>query len=155
MIELICKLSFLTSVWVLGVKIATGQGMLFEQVADYCEGKVNDGKRIFKPLCTCVWCMPSLHTAVGFLFAFLLGMIEAFKPEYAIVYIVVCMLSSLVSGFVWSVLELISSYTKLVDNKEQLTHYDIKDRQKDHYLKTHKIDRYAYSKKNGLQSERK
>jgi hypothetical protein len=152
MLLLIIKISVLTSIWILGIKVATKPGMILEKLGEYCKDKVDNGSRFFEPTCVCAWCMPSLHSIIGFVFAYIFDILPL-NVNVILLYPFVVMLSSFVCGVLWTLCEILITYSELVNHKETLAHYDIKDRKAKYNLSL-KSNSYAYGKKNILQSER-
>lgn len=97
---LLFSLIIITSIWCLGIKVVTGEGMLLQSLGKWAEKKYDNGSKWIEPLCYCHWCMPSIHTAVGFFFAWKFGLYEW---HWAVLwyYPIAAMGSSLVNGFVW------------------------------------------------------
>lgn len=103
---LLFSLIAICSIWVLGLKIVTSGGMIFGRIGEYAEKKLYDeGRIIFAPLLVCEWCMPSIHTAIAFLFAYFIGVIDHFSVRLLAYYPLVVMGSSLVCGLVWQYYE--------------------------------------------------
>lgn len=130
MINIFCII-FFTSVWVLGIKIATSPGMILEKAGEWGGQKVREGHRIFEALLVCHYCMPSIHSIIGYSFAIGIGVVE-FHWRLLIAYPIVVMGSSLFNGLVWGWHEKIKNETKYLENVEKLSHFDIRDRQKKH-----------------------
>lgn len=145
MMELI-KLVAITSVWVIGLKIATAQDMIFEKLGKWGEAKVKDGHKIFEAVIVCQWCMPSIHSLVGYGFAFLLAVLPwRFDWKLVWMYPLVVMASSFVCGMSWLIYETINRIhdrnelqARYYDNMEQLTHWDIIERRERHKNTTEK-----------------
>ena len=96
------KLIILTTIWCLGMKILTAQGMLLEKLGNYAHKKVSEGKLIYDPLIACEFCMPSIHSLFGYFFAVVLGMVTHFSWALVLIYPLVAMGSSIGCGFIWS-----------------------------------------------------
>lgn len=132
---LIFQLIVLTSIWVMGLTIITQPKMLAEKVRDWADGIHKKGNKFMEPLILCHWCMPSLHSAVGYTFAVLIGLINHFEWRLVFMYPLVAMGSSLLNGIVWGLHKLIEAATGYYSNAEQLTHFDIRDRKAEHQQK--------------------
>lgn len=118
-------LILITSIWCLGVTIVSQPGMGLGFLREWAEGKK---KIIFMPLILCPWCLPSIHSVFGYLFAFNIGV----KITWAtvIAYPLVVAGASLLTGIVWSLYELIDVKTNYYKNIEQMSYFDLKDRKK-------------------------
>lgn len=137
---LILKLIALTSIWVLGIKIATADDMVLEKVGQYGKKKVEEGHKIFEALIVCQWCMPSIHSLIGYAFAFGLGILPVqWNWQLVIRYPIVVMGSSLVCGLTWLIYETLNQihdrneiqkryYTHL----ERMAYWDVEDRKDSH-----------------------
>jgi ABC-type spermidine/putrescine transport system permease subunit II len=113
---LLMKLILITAIWCLGIKIATAKGMILEGLGEWAEDKVEQGHKIFEPLLVCPWCMPSIHSAIGYLFAFSIGVVADFKFELVIMYPLVVMGASVVTGLTWTIYETISQVYQYFKN---------------------------------------
>lgn len=87
----------------LGVKIASLDGMLLQKTREFFEKK-NKGKTkatIYDAIILCHWCMPSLWSVFGYLFAYL---IEKDLILYNLVFypLTVCS-SSILNGIIWGI----------------------------------------------------
>ncbi len=91
----------ITSIWVLGIKIATAEGMVLESVGNWAINKAVSGKRIFEPLLVCHWCMPSIHSLFGYGFFFALT--GSMSWGLVACYPIAVMGSSLLCGLIWGV----------------------------------------------------
>ena len=97
------KLILLTFIWVMGVKISTSEGMIFERLGRYGQRKVDEGHKIWESLVACEWCLPSVHSIFGTAFAVGLGVIPfEMNKELFIRWPLVIMGPSLLSGLTWS-----------------------------------------------------
>ena len=135
---ILLKLIALTSIWVLGLKIATAEGMVLEKLGSYGKKKVEQGHKIFEAIIVCQWCMPSIHSIVGYLFAWQTGIVRI-NWEVVKMYPLVVMGASLVSGMTWLVYETLNRIhdrnekeKRYYDHVEQLAHWDVEDRKKKH-----------------------
>ncbi len=122
-------ISFLTIVvfttfWVLGLTIVTQEGMGLHSIRKLAESKE---MKVMEPLILCAWCMPSIHSFFGYLFSIASGLV-VFDVRSLIFYPIVVMASSLFSGIIWSIYKLIEVNIAVMTNRENLTHYDLKDR---------------------------
>lgn len=116
------SLIVICSIWTLGIKIVTSEGMILGSVGAWAQMKVEEGNRIFEALITCHWCMPSLHSSIAILFAWGIGVIT---PQWNLIiyYPLVAMGTSLVNGLVWG-------------------HHLKQDAEKEYYEKKHDWDNY-------------
>lgn len=116
MILLLLKLILLTAIWVLGIKIATAEDMVLEKLGNYGKQKVEEGYKIFEALWVCEWCMPSVHSIIGYAFAVGLDIINGFDWKLVILYPLVVMGTSVVTGFTWNYLEKSNAITEYYKN---------------------------------------
>lgn len=94
----------ITFIWVMGIKISTADGMVFEKLGRYAQRKVDEGYKIWEALVACEWCLPSVHSIFGNAFAMGLGIIPAeFNKELFIRWPLVIMGTSLLSGLTWTI----------------------------------------------------
>lgn len=106
---IIFKLIFILSVWCLGVKISTANGMIFERIGDWGERKVDEGYKIFEALIVCPFCLPSIHSLFAYSIAFGLDILKfEFDWKLLIMWPIVVMGSSIVSGFTWTAYQTIN-----------------------------------------------
>lgn len=96
------KLITITTIWCLGIKILTSKGMLLQSIGDYGHKRVSEGKLIFDPLIACEFCLPSIHSIIGYSFAIALGVITNFSWSLVFMYPLVAMGSSIECGFIWN-----------------------------------------------------
>lgn len=128
----IISLIALTSIWVLGIKIVTHKGMLLEDLGEWCLNK-SERHKMFEALCVCQWCMPSIHSLVGYGFAIAIGILTKLKWSLLFMYPIVVMGSSLTCGIIWLVYELLTAKKGYYENKQTLTQFDISDRKRKFY----------------------
>ena len=128
---LLGQLILLTSIWVLGLTIATQEKMILEKVAIWAEAQ---NKAILKAVILCAWCMPSIHSVVGYGFAMALGVISEWSWTLLVLYPLVVMGASITSGLIWTICKLIEKKLEVADHTEQLLHFDIKDRKEKKYF---------------------
>ncbi len=114
MMILIFKLIAITSFLVWGIKIVTEPGMMLDKLGAWGERKVDEGYKIFDALLTCPFCLPSVYSAFGYGFGYLLGIVTEWKQLIA--YPIVVCGSSLVAGIIWMVFQLILSVKKYFDS---------------------------------------
>lgn len=119
---ILLKLILLTSIWCLGLKILTSKGMLLERLGDFAHDKAREGELIYDPLIACEWCMPSIHSLVGYFFAVVIGVITVFSWRLVAIYPLVAMGSSLCSGIIWNAYLTLMSYKER--NEAQTDFYD-------------------------------
>lgn len=94
------SLILVTSIWVLGLTIATQKDMVLYFLREEAEKMES---KIFEPIIICHWCMPSLHSLVGYVFVFFTGIVDEFTWRVALMYPLVVCGSSLVCGLVWAI----------------------------------------------------
>lgn len=124
------KLIIIVSIWVLGVKIATSNDMVLQSLGKWGQEKAKKYK-IFEALIVCPFCMPSIHSMIGYLFAFGLEILPfEFDWKLIIRYPLVVMGASIVSGFTWTSYEIgnrikerneleAEYYNSLLENKDE------------------------------------
>lgn len=100
-------LIIITSIWCLGIKIVTSNGMVLGKVGKWAEEKSGD-YIILEPLINCIWCLPSIHSVIGYLFAFGIGAVSGFDYTFIIMYPIVVMGASAVGGITWAFYEALS-----------------------------------------------
>lgn len=132
--SILFSLIALTSIIVLGITICTQPGMIFYSLREWANEKHEKGNRWLEPVILCHWCMPSIHSVIGYLFAIGIGIINTFEWRLVFMYPIVVMGSSLFNGIVWGIHKLIESKTQYYENAEILSHFDISDRKKKHRL---------------------
>lgn len=115
------QIILLTFIWVMGVKISTAEGMIFEKLGDYAKDKIESGHKIWEALINCEWCLPSVHSIFGHAFAFGLGIIPfEVNKELFIRWPLVIMGTSLISGLTWTIYKTIN---KIRERNEAETNY--------------------------------
>lgn len=98
------QIILLTFIWVMGVKISTAEGMIFERLGEYAKYKVDSGHKIWEALVNCEWCLPSVHSIFGHAFAIGLGIIPLeLNKELFIRWPLVIIGTSLISGLTWTI----------------------------------------------------
>lgn len=102
------ELIVLTAIWVLGWTIVTQQGMLLYSFREWAE---EQNSRLLEAVILCPWCMPSLHSVFGYIFAFSLGLLPP-EPGMLFIYPLVVMGSSLCSGIIWMLYQYLSAKTE-------------------------------------------
>lgn len=110
------KLILITSVWVLGLTIATQEDMVFGNLRRWAEGQ---DKKIYETIILCEWCMPTVHSLFGYCFAIATGIVSDLNWGTIIMYPLVVMGSSIVCGITWSIynmIDSISQYFKTLNN---------------------------------------
>lgn len=116
---LLFQLIIITSIWCLGVKIVTAEGMLLEKLGVYAKRQVEEGNVIWDALIACEWCLPSIHSLLGYSFALVLGVITHFEWKLVFMYPLVAMGASLLNGLIWNY--------HLKSNSEKEANESIKD----------------------------
>lgn len=127
MMILIFKLIVITSIWVLGLTIVTQKGMALYNFRQWAETKKS---LWFEPIILCEWCMPSIHSLIGYAIAIGLGVINHFSWSLVVAYILVVMGSSVVSGMTWALYSLIAKLIEYYSHVEKLAYFDVDDRKK-------------------------
>lgn len=92
----------MTFVWVMGIKISTGEGMIFEKMGKWGEEMVDKGYKIFDAIIVCPWCLPSIHSVFGYAFAYGLGVFESWDMKLIVMWPLVVMGTSFLSGNAWN-----------------------------------------------------
>ena len=106
---IIFKLIIILSIWVLGIKIITAEGMLLEGLGKWGERKVDEGYKIFEALIVCQWCLPSFHSIFAYAFAFGLDIVPfVFDWKLVIMWPLVVMGASIITGNTWNIYETIN-----------------------------------------------
>ncbi len=101
------KLILITTILVVGWKIATAEGMLLHSVSVWANKSVAKGYKIFE-LLTCPFCMPSVFSILGYGFAWICH-IAIISGKVALMYPLVACGASILSGGIWLVYELITA----------------------------------------------
>lgn len=99
---LLLKLIIITTIWCLGFKILTERGMLLQKLGEYGKIKVDEGYIIYDPLIVCEFCLPSIHSLIGYGFAVAIGVISKFEFNLVYMYPLVAMGTSISCGFIWN-----------------------------------------------------
>lgn len=142
---LLFKLIIITTIWVLGVKISTAEEMILEKLGKYGEKKVEAGHKIYDALWVCPWCMSSIHSLVGYGFAFLLGLIP-FEWNWQLVYRypLIVMGTSIAAGMTWTIYLTINQIKdkneiewKYYSHVEQLKYFELKEKKKKYQNSNH------------------
>jgi hypothetical protein len=115
MIQLILEISFISAVLVLGMTISSEEGMIFYEARRRAEILYKRGGHvIMKPLILCVWCMASVYSIFGYVFAWIFGDLNCLDVKAICSYPIIVCLTSIISGGVWSVYELIETKKQLI-----------------------------------------
>jgi hypothetical protein len=129
MMILIFKLIALTSIWVLGLTIITQDGMALYSIRhNLTDDSGKATKTIYDPIIVCHWCMPSIHSIIGYVFALVVGIIHELDWRLIIIYPIVVMGSSLVCGLVWQIYKALEVYCKYTKHLEQMAYWELKER---------------------------
>lgn len=117
----------ITSIWIIGVKIITYEGMVLEKLGEWAVKQVDNGKIIWEPLVVCAWCMPSVHSIVGYAYGIFL-----FEIPITLIwmYPIVAMGSSLICGVIWTLVLTMFKNFHYLSNRETLSGWDISDRKR-------------------------
>lgn len=130
------KIVVITSIWCIGVMIVSADGMILDGLRIKAKKRIDEGKFIYEALIYCPWCLPSIHSVVGYFFCIILGVIKEFEWKLIFIYPLVAMAASLITGIIWGIHNLISSMMKYFINAEKIKYMDISDRKRE-YKKTH------------------
>jgi hypothetical protein len=95
---LLLSILFTTSL-VLGITIATQDGMVGENIREY-----TSGRKCYDPIINCFWCMPSVWSVAGYIFAFLYC---GFDFSKLLFYPITVCASSVLCGIIWGLIQLI------------------------------------------------
>ena len=125
---LLFKIIIITSIWVLGLTIATSDGMILEKWKVWGKAKMDEGHVIVEPLIMCEWCMPSLHSIFGYAFAFGIGVLNNFSWRLVVMYPLVVMGSSFVCGVSWTIYNMVKNKRDYYSNAESVMYFEKKDR---------------------------
>ena len=118
---LLFSLIAITSIWCLGIKIITEEGMFLEDLGKWGEMQVKSGVKWVEPVFYCHWCMPSVHSLVGFGFAFGLGLIPELSWHLLFYYPLVAMGSSLLNGLIWQYYKNRNQYNEFIISAKETT----------------------------------
>lgn len=121
---LLFKLIAITVIWVLGFKLATSEGMIFNFITRYAEEKEG---RVWEPIVLCIWCMPSIHSLIAYMLACGIGVINAFSWHLVFMYPLVVMGSSFCCGVLWKVSELVDMAALHHKNAAERDYLQVKD----------------------------
>ena len=99
---LLIQLIIITSIWCLGVKIITAEGMILQKLGVYAKQQVDKGNIVWDALVNCEWCLASIHSLLGYLFALGIGVITKFEWRLIFMYPLVAMGTSLLTGMIWN-----------------------------------------------------
>lgn len=107
------KLIAITSILVLGYTAASQEGMVLYPIRQWAE---KQNMKWVEPFFLCHWCMPSVWTAIGFLFAWRIGIVHFchWSINYIFWYILTVCGSSMVCGLVWAFYQTLSQGDKLM-----------------------------------------
>lgn len=125
MIVILFKLIILTSIWVLGLTIITQPEMgLYKWRDKLTDNNLSATKTIYDPLLVCHWCMPSIHSLVGFVAAWGLGIINL-SWSLLILYPFCVAGSSLFVGLTWMLFKLMEIMFKYFTNAQKVQYLNI------------------------------
>jgi hypothetical protein len=140
MIHEILIVIFFNYIWVLGVKISTAEGMVFEKLGNWGEEKEEEGYKIMKGLITCQWCLPGFHSLVAWAFAFTIGGLAfEWNWKYLVMWPIIIMGTSLCTGLTWTIYLTINQIrekneieAKYYEHVEEMAYFDRKERKDKH-----------------------
>lgn len=99
----ILKLTILTVIIVLGLRVSLSNGMIFQKLGKFFERKVEEGY-LWMDVFICPWCMGSLQCATAHFVSFKLGLIDFEWDEKLVFrYLIIVLASSFVSGVLWTI----------------------------------------------------
>ena len=90
----------LTSIWILGLTIATQEKMLLHFIRRWAEKKESS---FYEAVLLCIWCMSSLHSIIGYGFLIGIGVVDEFSWRHLVAYPIVVCGSSFLSGMLWAI----------------------------------------------------
>jgi hypothetical protein len=114
--ELLFNLILITSIWVLGLTIATQEDMIFHNLRVNAERHKDNGWGIMDAVILCHWCMPSIHSVFGYAIAYGIITIPEITWVHLAMYPPVVMGSSILCGLIWSLYKLISAITQYYED---------------------------------------
>lgn len=119
----------ITSILVLGFHIVTNEGMALFSIRIWAMKKEDEGKLWAEPLCLCIWCMPSIWSLAGFVFAFGIGVLDNFTWNLLFYYPLCVAGSSLICGLIWTMYE---AFVSVKDkNEEEIMYFNDTNRELD------------------------
>lgn len=127
------------------IKISTHDGMLFEKVGKFGEKKIKQGYKIFEALWICEWCMPSIHSLIGFGFGFAIGVIDVFSWKLIAYYPLCVGGASLCCGLIWEFYNLMVANKMYYENGQQyyyLSNKKMKDEKQQNNIKKRFVKDY-------------
>lgn len=96
------KLTIITVIIVLGLKVAMSENMLLDKLGMYFERKVDEGYKYFD-LFICPWCMPTIFSIIAHGFALGLNIIPyEWNWQLLIRYPLLVGASSFIAGNLWN-----------------------------------------------------
>ena len=139
---IILSIILITSIWILGIKIATHPDMIFGKLGSWAEKKVESGYEILNPLLVCEFCMPSIHSIVGY---FIYWQVSGLSLKYLWAYPVVVAGASFLTGSLWALYNMIvakhiyyETASGYYDKAEKEKFWELKDRQEKYRQKKSK-----------------
>ncbi len=118
---------------VFGVRISTHEGMVFEKIGEYANNQLEKGYRIWEALVLCPYCLPSVWSLLG------VGLYYLINPETSLrllfSYPVIVGFTSLLSGMIWSIFEMLWAKKSYYEKAEEKTHLEVKT-MKENYFKS-------------------
>lgn len=124
---ILLNLIILTTLCVLAVKIITANGMALEKIGVYAQKKVEEEKKkIWDVLCYCPWCMPTLYSLAGFIFAFGIGVLRHFSWQLLFYYPLCVFGSSLTSGLIWTAYLTMATKRSYYENCQKYYYHETK-----------------------------
>ena len=129
---ILIQLIIFTSIWVIGLKIVTADDMLLQKLRVKAE---EQNKKIFEPLILCPWCMPSIHSIVGYGFFFLIYGFQ-YDIKFVWLYPLCVMASSFMCGMIWTGYLTLNSFKNSLDWSSKY----FENAQKHFYLKNTEVN---------------
>lgn len=127
---LLFELVILTFILVIGFKISTQPGMIFEKIGNWANAKIDKGYKVFN-LLVCPWCMNSLFSLPAMVFAYGIGVIYCFTWNLLWYYPLVVGLASFISGMTWTIYLTMNSKKEYYDNAQKFYYLSNKKMKKE------------------------
>lgn len=127
MLSFIFTSIILTSIWVLGIKIVTSDGMALEALGRKAEAMAKKNK-VWDVLLYCEWCMPSLHTAViTYPVMYVMGMFGGIGILKSLLLLPYCISgASFITGMFWFLYNIMVSKKSCYDNAQKYYYHKTK-----------------------------
>lgn len=118
---LLLKLILVSVILVMGLKISTSEGMIFENIGNYARRKVEQGYKYWD-LIACEWCCGTWLSIIAHVLVLKLG-IAYFDLNWQVLirWPLVVMGTSITSGFIWTIYLTLNEVKE--KNKEQSEYF--------------------------------